>query len=126
MQVLRDGLRLRLPLETGGVTAKDAADRWRPALSRKRITDAARAAVLDPDERRSRVEVYRTDVEFTGTEAPLNRLPPKGSPDRAALVERVDELKQQGLSHAKIGLQLGFDLDQINRLCVVHGIRRRR
>lgn len=106
--------------------SKDPADRWRSAHSRKRINDAARAAVLDPDERRSRAEVYRTDVAFTGTEAPVNPLPPKQSPARAVLVDAVDQLKQAGLSHAKIAAQLGYDLDQVNHLCSIHKIKRRR
>ena len=79
----------------------------------------ARAAVAD--ERRG--SVYRTDVEFTGTDG-ADPLPPMG-PQRDALVERLRKLREAGvLSQTQIAFELGIDSSQVGYLCQRHKIRK--
>lgn len=72
------------------------------------ITDKLKGAKrLEVSESR-RSEVYRSDVEFTGTEAPAP-LPKKGTPERAALIAKIKELHDQGMPYIEIAAELNID-----------------
>lgn len=49
-------------------------------------------------------------------------LPPVGSKERAALVERIRQLKVEKVSHLNIANQLGIELHQVSMLCRRHEI----
>lgn len=74
--------------------------RFKSAIQTKRIDEGRRAAIHEVGDAR-RGSVYRTDVEFAPSDAPVP-LPARGTSDRAQLLIDVIRLRREGLSHMKI------------------------
>lgn len=75
-------------------------NRFKSAIRTKRIDEGKRAAIHEIGDAR-RESVYRTDVEFAPSDAPIP-LPERGTPERAELLGDVARLRREGLSYMKI------------------------
>lgn len=88
------------PGERQGRNNGKGTDRFKSAIRTKRINEGKRAAIHEVGDAR-RGSVYRTDVEFAPSDAPIP-LPERGTPKRAELLADVVQLRREGLSYMKI------------------------
>lgn len=86
---------------------------------RELVTRLARSEVDDIEQRRR--ATHYTGLEHA-PEDPTVWVPPIGTPEREALVERLRALKADGLTHVQAGIALGLEPGQVSGLCTTHGI----
>lgn len=94
-------------------------------VNRERHDSAQRATIISVGDER-RASVYRTDVEFTGTDR-VNRslqTPPRGSQERADLIADITMCRVNGLSYMKTATELDVDMRVVSHLVKYHGIDR--
>lgn len=71
-----------------------------------------------------RSQVFRGDVEHTGTEEAYPRPPRPGTAERAELEEKVGELYAQGLSQLKISAELSLEQSLVGRIVSINGFKK--
>jgi hypothetical protein len=71
-----------------------------------------------------RAEVYRTDVEFAGTDVTRQRRIPKlNTPERVEFDARIGELVAQGLTFVQIGVEMGVEPGCVSNIVKRHDFK---
>lgn len=89
------------------MSRKSAADTAHRVNAKMAAADRAKQNRRQEVSDSRRANVYRSDVEHTGDET-LPPLPKKGTPERAALVAKVKELRDQGWTYLQIESELNI------------------
>lgn len=77
----------------------------------------------DAHHERRRAEVYHSEGHAEAKRSGKWTLPRTGTPEREQLVQRIRELKAEGMSHLRVAAVLELDLSAVRRLCKQNDIR---